>query len=108
MNQIPPKIKDEIKPDPFYKRCCLEDADCAFEPGHKKIEWHHSIIFGGRQLQKKWAILPACSGFHHKHADRRDIKERFLVVAVNRATDVELRAVSKVINYFKWRKKKQA
>lgn len=103
MNNIPPKLKAEIKADPFYVECCLKDENCAYKAGRRKIEWHHVIIFAGRQLQAKWAIVPACSGYHHEFADRHDIKESFLRIVVNRATDAELDAVSKVINYRKWR-----
>lgn len=102
MNNLPKNLKDDFKTDPFYKSCCLENANCAYETGHRRIEWHHSVIFAGKQLQEKWAILPACSGFHHKFADRHDIKDAFLRIAVRRATEVELARVSKVIDYRKW------
>lgn len=102
MNNIPLKLKNEIKNDPFYKTCCLKEKDCRFENGHRPIEWHHVVIFAGRQLQEKWAILPACSGYHHKFANRRDIRDRFLRIAVARANKEELGRVSKVINYSKY------
>lgn len=105
MNNIPPALKKYILTDPYYKKCCLEDEECQYESGHRQIEWHHAIIYAGKQLQKKWAIVPVCSGFHHKYADRSDIKERIVRVCVMRATKEELKEVSKAIDYVKLKEK---
>ncbi len=85
--------------DEFYQRCCLEDKNCSYEKGHRKIEFHHHIIFGGKQLQEVWAILPVCSGYHHKFARRKDLQEKLTRICVSRATSEELKKVSKVIRY---------
>ena len=95
MNRIPKRLNDELNEDPFYKTCCLaSDGMCS-----GRVERHHALIFAGRQLQKKFAILPACQGYHHRFANRKDIKERFDWILLNRATDEELTEISKAINY---------
>lgn len=78
--------------DPYYKKCCLAYMGTCLG----RIEWHHSLIYGGRQIQKKFAILPAC---HFHHASVAHYNEDFVRVALNRATDQELEDISKVINY---------
>lgn len=99
MNNIPPKLRSEMAEDPFMKRCALEDENCA-----GRIQWHHVLIVAGKQLQKKFAIVGACEDYHHKYADRKDIKERFLHVALNRATFAEILSISKVIDYSRMKK----
>lgn len=80
--------------DLFYKVCCLKSNECS-----GKVEWHHVLIYAGKQLQKKFAIVPACKNFHHKYANRKDIRDQFLKVVLNRATDDELKAISKSTDY---------
>lgn len=95
MNAIPKKLREEMGLDPFYARCCLRgDGQCS-----GKVEWHHALIVAGKQLQAKFCILPACKEYHHRFADRKDIKERFAWVYLNRATPSEIASISKAINY---------
>lgn len=95
MNNIPKPLNEEMNRDPFYRKCCLSsDGKC-----EGRVERHHALIFAGKQLQKKFCILPACGGFHHRYANRKDIKERFDHVLLNRATDQELEEISKAKNY---------
>jgi len=91
---IPAQMREEMSNDPYYKKCCLNGkghGDC-----EGRIEWHHVIIFKGRQLQEKFAIVPACQG-HHRLAE--PLREHFEREALNRATDEELEAISKAIDY---------
>lgn len=82
--------------DPFYKRCCITHRmDC-------KIEWHHAIQYKRRQLNEKWAIVPLSEEVH-KMADNHDIKEKILHVALNRATDDDLKKYSKAVNLIELR-----
>lgn len=99
MNNIPPKLRKEMSADSFYKECCLKNYQCA-----GKVEWHHVLIFAGKQLQKKFAIVPACKDFHHKFANRKDIRDQFLKVVLNRATNIELKEISKATDYLRLRK----
>lgn len=94
MNHIPKKLNDELNEDPFYRKCCLSFlGGCG-----GRVERHHALIVAGRQYQAKFCILPACTD-HHRIANRKDMKERFDWVLLNRATDVELSLISKAVNY---------
>lgn len=90
MNKIPPKLREEMAGDPFYKRCCVTG-----EIG--KIEWHHNLIYAGKQVQEKWCILPLT--YHiHRIADDKLVRERLDWIMLNRATDDELRRYSKAVD----------
>lgn len=94
MNHIPKHINDDLNNDPFYRKCCLAHlGGCG-----GRIERHHALIFAGRQLQAKFCILPACHD-HHDLARRKDIKEMFDWVLLNRATPEEISMISKATNY---------
>lgn len=102
MRKIPPKLLKEILADPYYKVCVrLSDGGC-----QGRITLEHAIIFASKQLNEKWAILPLCT-FHHavdEFQDSGDLqKEKNVHIALQRATNDELKAVSKAINYFRLR-----
>lgn len=101
MRPIPQPLKEELADDPLYKVCALHDK-------HKcqgKIEWHHHIIYQGRQLNEKWAIVAICHALHKEaHPITSNVLRTGLVgeldrYVLNRATDAELEAVSKAIDY---------
>jgi hypothetical protein len=104
MRPIPPTHKKVIDSDPFFKKCarCI-DGGCA---GRITIE--HALIYGGRQIAELWAYVPLCE-YHHavnKFQDGGDLqKEKNVWVALNRATDAELLAYSKAINYLRERER---
>lgn len=101
MTPIPPDVREAMARDPFMKRCCLaSDGMCA-----GRIEWHHAVIFAGRQVQKRFAIIGACKDYHHRFANRKDIAERFLKVVLSRGTEQELFEISKAIDYVALKKK---
>lgn len=92
MTKIPPKLRAEMAEDKYYKKCCLAHlGGCS-----GRIEWHHSLIFAGRQLQEKYAIVPAC---HEHHYRVSEFNEQFIHVALNRATEGQLRAIGKATDY---------
>lgn len=91
MRKIPPELKNEILEDPFYKECSRKSFVC-----EGRITWEHTLIYGGQQINEKWAIIPLCI-FHH--LGKGLIKEINVAIALNRATDDELLKYSKVINY---------
>lgn len=99
MNNMPKSLRKECAEDPFYQRCCITG-----ELGKRgdRIEWHHALIYAGRQYQAKFAILPVKQSIH-KMASKPEIKERMDWVMVNRATDIELRQISKAKNYVLYR-----
>lgn len=104
MRPIPAKLRAEIDSDPYYKVCARADeGDCA---GRITIE--HALTFSGRQLNEKWALLPICS-YHHGVNEYQDCgkmnKEKHVWLALNRATDEELRSISKAVDYIKERER---
>jgi len=107
MNKIPPKLREEMAQDGYYSTCSrkaiFEDHICQPDPlTGKMVEWEHTLIFASKQIQEKWAIIPIC-WFTHRggHLD----KEKNVIIALNRATDDELRKYSKTINYIELRKR---
>ena len=94
MRPIPPKMKEEMAADPFYKKCArIKDGECR---GRVTIE--HAIIFSGRQLNELWALLPLCS-YHHSVDQYQDgpglDKRKNWWIALNRATDEQLKEYSR-------------
>lgn len=93
MNNIPTKLRQELAEDPIYRRCLrariLDDHYCIGDPiaYPKKIEWEHAIIHAGKQVQKRWAIIPICWWAHRGPGLEKEIN---IWLALNRATDEEL------------------
>ncbi len=87
MRPISSKLKAEILADPYYKTCCRKDKNC-----NGRITWEHALIYAGRQINEKWAIIPLCV-YHHLGGglDKR-LNER---IAVSRATMGDLAKYSK-------------
>jgi len=101
MSKIPIKLREEMSLDPEYKTCLryklLHDHVCQSDPLFKKpIEWEHVIIFKGKQLQKKWSIIPICWLVHRGGMLNKEINHW---IALNRATDQELEEISIALNY---------
>lgn len=100
MNNIPPRLRKQLAADPFYKKCAREGLH-----GHEcggRITWEHAIMFAGKQVQERFAILPICAKGHEvdSYQDGGDLdKEVHLWLALSRATDDELRAISRTIDY---------
>lgn len=119
MSPIPPPIRKLIDADPFYKVCALRgrwvelsfpiEGSMEFERRmtlhhcEGRITMEHTIIFAGKQVQALWAIVPICACGHEvdrwQDAGTMD-KDANIWVALNRATDEELRAISKSTDYF--------
>lgn len=102
MRKIPDKHKTLISTDPFYRKCCLEFlGDC---DGRITIE--HALIHAGRQISEMFNYVPLCE-FHHavnKYQDGGDFhKDRSVWIALNRATDQEIKSISKAVDYFRMR-----
>ncbi len=101
MNNMPNKLRKECAADPEYTHCMrrklLRDHSCQSDPiTGKLIEWEHAMMFQGRQLQKKWAIIPICWLIHR--GGKLD-KEINMWIALNRATVEELREISSAVDY---------
>lgn len=84
--------------DPFYQRCCITGAFAR----NVKIDWHHNLQYGGRQVQEKWCILPLAKPIHDKI---ETYKRQCDWIMLNRATDEELARYSKVVDLRKKRER---
>lgn len=97
MRKIPAQLRDEMANDEYYKVCSRKNSECA-----GRITWEHAIIFAGRQVNEKWAIIPLCA-YHHavdEYQDGGDLnKELNIAIALSRATAGELSRVSCAVNY---------
>lgn len=89
MRPIPTKLKSEMERDPFYRRCAVTGRTA------EKIDWHHNLIFGGRQVNEKWAIIPLSKQVHDAIHRYKEIVDWIML---NRATDDELKRYSKAVD----------
>lgn len=106
MRKIPKGLKQKMVDDPYYKRCArmrvFGDHRCK-----GRITWEHAIEYKGRQLNKKWAILPICAYAHSvdQYQDNGVLdKEKHKAIALGRATKRQLKDISSAIDYIKRRK----
>lgn len=85
MRSITKKLLEEILSDPYYQKCIRhKEKTCG-----GRITFEHAMIYAGRQINEKWAILPVCERHHgvNGYQDRGDLDKRFHEwVAVNRMT----------------------
>ena len=87
MSHIPKKLLALILADPFYKKCArdrsaepfLQVSDC-----DGRITFEHALMYAGKQIQEKFAILPLCV-WHHL-GDGLD-KRWNITMAMSRATE---------------------
>jgi len=95
---IPIKLRKELEQDPFYKTCCLTGRTDG------KIEKHHNLIFAGKQVQKKFAILPVHNDLHQYHRKITSrVKELLNRIMVARMTEEELDYYSKAVDLRKYK-----
>lgn len=78
---IPIKMRDELQEDNFMKTCCLQSEMCK-----GKIEWHHNLIYAGKRINEKGAILPVCQEHHRQEAT---FKRKLDIIMYTRMTDEE-------------------
>ena len=107
MKKIPESLRNEMANDPYYQKCARHnEGGCS-----RTITWEHAIIYAGKQLNEKWAILPICS-YHHAVNEYQDggnmNKEKHVWLALCRATDDELKAISKAVDYIALRERLNA
>lgn len=75
---IPLELKEQLKQDPWYSKCARENKDCS-----GRITWEHCFLYGGKQIQRGWAIIPLC-WFHHLGSGlKKEINE---YISLRRAT----------------------
>lgn len=93
MRPIPPQLREEMAQDNYYSKCCIRDEKCS-----GRIEWHHALIFAGRQVNEKFCILPVCH-FHHEHEKDKELHEKLTYIWLCRASSDDLERFSKGIDY---------
>lgn len=94
MKPIPPKLRKQIDEDQFYKTCALYGQKDHMCDG--RITYEHAVIFAGNRVQTLWAIVPICAKYHEvdEFQDSHNMdKEMHVWVALNRATDEDLKAM---------------
>lgn len=107
MTTIPTSLRRDMETDPRYLRCDLQNLLVnliGYCDG--RITREHAIYYANKKVQEKWAIPPICAKHHgvDQYQDNGTASKEIRVwVALNRATDEELRSVSKVVNYFRER-----
>lgn len=82
MNNIPPKLRQQLADDPWMHYCARQSYEC-----DGRITWEHAFIHAGKQIQERWAIIPLC--WRHHLGDLLD-KELNQAIALANATDEDL------------------
>lgn len=101
---MPKSLRKACAMDPWYKICArkgLHGHECA-----GRITFEHAFIYAGRQINEKWSIVPLCQKAHNcgPWQDRGDMrKEINQWIALNRAENIELLAISKAVDYIRRR-----
>lgn len=85
MRPIPPKMRQEMADDSYYQVCAWHRK----KHPNKRLQWHHNLIHAGRQVNRKWAILPLCQEIH-EIVSRREVREYLDWVMLSRAPENEL------------------
>lgn len=100
MRAVSPRVRNIVEARP---QVCARRADggCA-----GRTTWEHALIYAGKQVDEAWAIVILCERHHSVGAyqdcgalDKRE-NER---LALNQATDEELREYSKAVDYIAMR-----
>lgn len=101
-------LRAELEQDPEYTRCALKDISDILGQCGGRVTREHALIYAGKKIQERWAIIPLCAR-HHAVDQYQDagtmVKQRNIWVALNRATDSELAAISKVTDY-RWERER--
>lgn len=86
MNPIPPQIKEELSNDPRMLTCVLlNTGECS-----GRVQWHHPWTYAGRQINEKWAIVPACEHHHGLVNGDTEVKKAFAIASLTLASDEDL------------------
>jgi hypothetical protein len=59
MHPIPPKLRRDLAADPWYSSCARASGEC-----RGRITWEHALMYAGKQVQERFAIIPLCE-WHH-------------------------------------------
>jgi hypothetical protein len=92
MRKISEELKKDLASDPFYKKCCITGRS------NGKIDWHHNLVWKGRQENEKFCILPLLKEIHDRVSDP-EISDRLDWIMWSRATKEQIDYYSKVVDY---------
>jgi hypothetical protein len=84
VRKIPDALREQMAVDPFMRRCAITGTTS------EKIDWHHNLIFAGRQVNERWAIIPLATSVHDRVPRDKELKDRCDHIMLNRATDERL------------------
>jgi len=102
MRPISKRVREILDQEPDV--CALQVfGGCA-----GRITREHALIYAGKQIDEPWAIVKICSR-HHSVDEYQDggllDKEKNVWVALNKATDDQLRQYSKAVDYIALKKR---
>lgn len=78
MQPIPTKVRQRLSRDEFMDKC----VSC----GNSPVEWHHPIIYGGKQANFWYTISPLCTKCHRGNNGDIDLKAKVIskLIAIKR------------------------
>jgi hypothetical protein len=82
MRPLSSRVKAAIDRDPFFRKCCLT--------GSPNPSMEHCWLYGGRQIDEVWAIVPLRGDWNTSHPPRT-VKEKCRLVSLLRATSADLK-----------------
>ena len=88
-----PALRRQLSIDPEYTRCAFAGIDHPAGPCAGRITREHAIIYAGKKIQERWAIIPCCAKHHavDEYQDAGTMNKRMNKwAALNRATDEDL------------------
>lgn len=101
---IPKSIREELEEDPFMRRCIYtyigRGHECYNTPGRVTPEFEHSLIYGGKQLQERFAIVPVCF-YHHRGGGMDKAFHQFVALCI-RLTQTEYIGLKKKYPRHNW------
>lgn len=98
MRKIPQKIRKQLSESSFMKKC----INCGSQ---NNIEFEHSLIYAGKQINEVYAIQPLCRTCHRGYSGtiKREIKDYSEFIAIVRG----LKDLVKKYPKFDWQRRKQ-
>lgn len=100
MRKISKHVREALEQEPNV--CALQ----RFGGCEGRITLEHALTYAGKQIDEPWAIIKICARHHSvdQYQDRGLLNKEINVwVALNKATDQQLRQYSKVVDYIKMR-----
>jgi hypothetical protein len=91
MNPIPQKLRDDMDSMPYYHKCCLTGYT------RVKIDWHHVLIWAGKQVNEKEFIMPIWEQMHSSQGRKDSVhnckktKEQVEYLSYKRASKEQIK-----------------